>query len=47
VHDGDRLAATVAAAGARLETTDLAAVQPGVHDPQKLGAAYARLFEAN
>ncbi len=47
VHDGDRLAATVAAAGARLETIDLAAVQPGVHDPQKLGAAYARLFREN
>jgi uncharacterized cofD-like protein len=47
VRDGDRLRATVEAAGARLETTDLAAVQPGVHDPQKLGAAYARLFDPN
>jgi 2-phospho-L-lactate transferase/gluconeogenesis factor (CofD/UPF0052 family) len=47
VHDGDRLQATVDAAGAHLETADLAAVQPGVHDPQKLGSAYARLFEAN
>jgi uncharacterized cofD-like protein len=47
VRDGQRLQARVQAAGARLETTDLAAVQPGVHDPQKLGAAYARLFDAN
>jgi uncharacterized cofD-like protein len=47
VHDGDRLAAAVTAAGARLEITDVAAVQPGVHDPQKLGSAYARLFDAN
>jgi len=47
VHDGDRLRATVEAAGAVLVTTDLAAVQPGVHDPQKLGSAYARLFDAN
>ena len=47
VHDGDRLRATVDAAGAVLVTTDLAAVQPGVHDPQKLGSAYARLFDAN
>ena len=45
VHDGDRLRATVEATGARLVTTDLAAVQPGVHDPQKLGSAYARLFD--
>jgi uncharacterized cofD-like protein len=47
VHDGDRLRATVEAAGARLVTADLAAEQPGVHDPQKLGSAYARLFDGN
>jgi 2-phospho-L-lactate transferase/gluconeogenesis factor (CofD/UPF0052 family) len=47
VLDGARLLARVEAAGARLVTTDLSAVQPGVHDPQKLGAAYARLFDAN
>jgi uncharacterized cofD-like protein len=46
VRDEARLRATVDAIGARLETADLAAVQPGVHDPQKLGAAYARLFDA-
>ena len=47
VHNPDRLRASVKAVGAHLETTDLSAVQPGVHDPQKLGSAYARLFDAN
>jgi hypothetical protein len=37
----------VAAAGARLAVADIASAQPGVHDPQKLGSAYARLFRAN
>ena len=45
VHDGQRLEARVAALGARLEAAELAADEPGVHDPQKLGAAYARLFD--
>jgi uncharacterized cofD-like protein len=30
--------------GARLEVADVAAAEPGVHDPRKLAAAYARLF---
>ena len=47
VRDSEGLARAVAAAGARLEVVDLASDQPGVHDPQKLGAAYARLFGAN
>jgi uncharacterized cofD-like protein len=45
VRDEARLQVAVEAAGARLVTADLAAVQPGVHDPQKLGSAYARLFD--
>jgi uncharacterized cofD-like protein len=47
VRDGDRLRAAVEAAGARLEIADVKSVQPGVHDPQKLGFAYARLFGEN
>jgi uncharacterized cofD-like protein len=47
VRDSERLAAAVAAAGARLAVADVASTQPGVHDPQKLGSAYARLFGAN
>jgi uncharacterized cofD-like protein len=47
VHDSERLEARCEALGARLEATDLAADEPGVHDPQKLGSAYARLFDAN
>ena len=47
VRDEGRLRSSVEALGARLVVTDLAAVQPGVHDPQKLGSAYARLFDAN
>ncbi|MCW2849636.1 MAG: protein of unknown function and CofD [Marmoricola sp.] len=47
VRDGDRLRDRVAAAGAHLELTDLASSFPGVHDPQKLASAYARLLTAN
>ena len=47
LHDGDRLAVAAEAAGARLEVADIASRKPGVHDPQKLGSAYARLFAAN
>jgi uncharacterized cofD-like protein len=47
VRDSDRLRDTVAAAGARLDVADLASDQPGVHDPQKLASAYARLLTAN
>ncbi len=46
-RDSERLRVTVEAAGARLETTDLASARPGLHDQQKLGAAYARLVDAN
>ena len=47
MRDGDRLEAAVADVGARLEVADMASSRPGVHDPQKLGSAYARLFAAN
>jgi uncharacterized cofD-like protein len=47
VRDSDRLRAAVAAAGAHLEVADLASDQPGIHDPQKLASAYARLLTAN
>jgi uncharacterized cofD-like protein len=47
VRDSARLDAAVAAAGADLVVEDVASERPGVHDPQKLGAAYARLFRAN
>jgi uncharacterized cofD-like protein len=47
VRDSERLGTAVAAAGARLVVADVASAQPGVHDPQKLGSAYARLFRAN
>ncbi len=47
VRDEERLQASVAAAGARLEMADLAADEPGVHDPHKLASAYARLFGEN
>lgn len=47
IDDGDRLRAAVTAAGARLETVDVRSDEPGVHDPQKLGSAYAQLFAAN
>lgn len=42
-----RLAAAVEAAGARLVLTDLTSDTPGVHDPKKLGTAYAHLTGAN
>jgi uncharacterized cofD-like protein len=47
VRDSNRLRTTVAEAGARLDLADLASEQPGVHDTQKLAAAYARLMTAN
>jgi uncharacterized cofD-like protein len=47
VRDSVRLGDKVAAAGAHLEVTDLASRKPGVHDPQKLASAYARLLTAN
>ncbi len=47
VRDSVRLGDTVAAAGAHLEVTDLASRKPGVHDPQKLASAYARLLTAD
>jgi uncharacterized cofD-like protein len=47
VRDSNRLQTTVAEAGARLDLADLASEQPGVHDAQKLAAAYARLMTAN
>jgi 2-phospho-L-lactate transferase/gluconeogenesis factor (CofD/UPF0052 family) len=47
VRDRDRLAATAKAAGALLEVADIASSTAGVHDPQKLGSAYARLFAGN
>ncbi len=46
VHDGDRLRETVIAAGAQLQVADVASDRPGVHDPQKLGSAYAAVFGA-
>jgi uncharacterized cofD-like protein len=47
VPEGTRLRDAVDAAGARLEVCAVASTRPGVHDPQKLGAAYARLIGAN
>jgi 2-phospho-L-lactate transferase/gluconeogenesis factor (CofD/UPF0052 family) len=47
VRDGDRLRDTVAAAGANLDLADLASEKPGLHDPQKLASAYARLLTEN
>jgi uncharacterized cofD-like protein len=44
VRDSNRLRHTVAACGADLDVADLASQQPGVHDPQKLASAYARLL---
>jgi uncharacterized cofD-like protein len=44
VRDGDRLSRVVASAGAGLDVADVASSQPGVHDAQKLAAAYARLL---
>ncbi len=45
VRDRDRLARVADRCGARLVVSEVASSTPGVHDPQKLGSAYARLFE--
>ena len=45
VRDAARLGAVVDRLGARLVLEDIASATPGVHDPQKLGSAYARLFQ--
>jgi uncharacterized cofD-like protein len=45
VRDRARLGAVADRLGARLVVEDIASSNPGVHDPQKLGSAYARLFE--
>lgn len=47
VRDSDRLRDTVRSAGADLQIVDVASSRPGVHDPQKLAAAYARLLTAD
>jgi uncharacterized cofD-like protein len=47
VRDSARLREAVVAAGARLDVAEVASDQPGVHDAQKLAAAYARLLTAN
>jgi uncharacterized cofD-like protein len=44
LRDGDRLAQTAELLGARLAVEDVRSHRPGVHDPQKLGSAYAGLF---
>jgi uncharacterized cofD-like protein len=45
VRDRDRLVAVADRLGARLVVEDIASRTPGVHDPQKLGSAYALLFQ--
>ena len=45
VRDRVRLGAVADRLGARLVVEDIASRNPGVHDPQKLGSAYARLME--
>jgi uncharacterized cofD-like protein len=47
LREGDRLGALVDRLGARLDVVDITSSEPGVHDPQKLGSAYAALFGAN
>lgn len=47
VRDSRRLLDRVTAAGAQLAIVDVASTEPGVHDAQKLGAAYATLIGAN
>ncbi len=47
VRDDERLREVASAAGAHLDIADVASDQPGVHDPQKLASAYARLLTAN
>lgn len=44
LREDDRLATVAELLGARLEVEDVRSHRPGVHDPQKLGSAYARLF---
>ena len=44
LREGDRLAPTAELLGAHLEVRDVRSDRPGVHDPQKLGSAYAGLF---
>ena len=45
IRDRARLEAVAESLGARLTVEDVASDRPGVHDPQKLGSAYTRLFE--
>ncbi|MBV9832059.1 MAG: uridine diphosphate-N-acetylglucosamine-binding protein YvcK [Marmoricola sp.] len=45
VRDRGRLGALTDRSGARLVVEDVRSRRQGVHDPQKLGSAYARLFE--
>jgi uncharacterized cofD-like protein len=45
VRDRARLGAVADRLGALLVVEDIASHTPGVHDPQKLGSAYARLFQ--
>jgi uncharacterized cofD-like protein len=45
VRDRARLGAVADRLGARLVLEDIASSNPGVHDSQKLGSAYARLFQ--
>jgi uncharacterized cofD-like protein len=45
VRDRARLGAVADRLGAHLVVENIASSNPGVHDPQKLGSAYARLFE--
>jgi uncharacterized cofD-like protein len=47
VLDARRLGDAVSAAGAQLVVADLASDKPGVHDAQKLAAAYTRLLTAD
>jgi uncharacterized cofD-like protein len=45
VRDRHRLETVANRLGARLVLEDIASSNPGVHEPQKLGSAYARLFQ--
>ena len=47
VRDRGRLQEVADALGARIELIDIASDTPGLHDIPKLGAAYARIMEAN
>jgi uncharacterized cofD-like protein len=44
VRDSERLTAVVDRVGAELVVADVGSATAGVHDPQKLGSAYAQLF---